>query len=169
MFLQPTPSECNFVPLAMTSKEIPLKIFFYLVWNGACFFNCCQDITPWAVIANVIIITYVLNCMQVHTGRRHIQRKLSILKTNNNLCEGSGSIFAFACKLHVHLGLVHSVFGCWSFGFNQKQFSQNKDAVIRNTIISQCTSINTEVAWCIANEPEGGKCLVGSWQEWGYC
>jgi hypothetical protein len=49
--------------------------------------------------------------------------------------------------------LAHSVFGCWSFGFNQKQFSQNKDAVIIN--------INTEVAWCIANEPEGGRCLVG--------
>lgn len=36
------------------------------------------------VIVNVIIITLVMNCVQVHTGRRHIRRRLSILKTNNN-------------------------------------------------------------------------------------
>ena len=36
------------------------------------------------VIANVIIIILVMNCVQIHTGRRHIRRKLSILKTNNN-------------------------------------------------------------------------------------
>ena len=70
-----------------------------------------------------------------------------------------------AASLHLRAScactLAHSVFGCWSFGFNQKQFSQNKDAVIINTIISQCTSINTEVAWYIAHESESVKCLVG--------